>query len=175
MLRTFYVCLVAASISYFGLSIAAAQAQAQTVAPATTVTRAPPVATGRLSARAPDLQPIPSRIEHGVVSVRNTGSAASTPSVVTINCHQPGEEGGCVDIPAAYLAQYTNAMYPNRLVVSVPAIQPGHVYNHNLAFWGEMDWPSGESFQFDYVADAGATNAETNEANNTGSHVWNVP
>lgn len=151
-------------------------AQAQTVqaAPNATVQRAP-ATVGGLVARTIDLQPIPSRISHGVVSVRNTGTSASLPSVVTINCHVPGEEGGCEDIPAAYLAQYTNAAYPNRLVVNVPAIQPGHVYNHNLPFWGEMDWPSGEAFQFDYVADAGSTNNETSEANNTGSYVWNVP
>jgi hypothetical protein len=173
MFRTLYVGLVAVTAVYFGLSAATAHAQvrAQQDRGAQVQAQGP----GRLVARSPDLVPIPSRIEHGVVSVRNVGTAASSPSVVTVNCHRPGEEGGCVDIPAAYLAQYTSAMYPNRLVVNVPAIQPGHVYNHNLPFWEEMDWPSGEAFQFDYVADAGNTNGESNEGNNTGSHVWNVP
>lgn len=168
-MRSLMFALAAAAVAFTGLAQAQ---QMQSQAPAT-VGRAPQV--GGLVARTIDLQPIPSRISHGVVSVRNTGTSASLPSVVTINCHRPGQEGGCVDIPGPYVAQYTNAAYPNRLVVNVPAIQPGHVYNHNLPFWDAMDWPSGEAFQFDYVADAGATNNETSEANNTGSYVWNTP
>jgi hypothetical protein len=174
MMRSLYIGLLAATIAYFGLSVATAQAQLRTTnegAQRVEDAQGP----NRIVARSPDLIPIPSRIAHGVVSVRNAGAAASTPSVVTVNCHRPGQEGGCVDIPAAYLAQYTSAMYPNRLVVQVPAIQPGHVYNHTLPFWGEMAWPSGEAFQFDYVADAGGTNAESNEGNNTSSYVWNAP
>lgn len=163
--------LAAVSIALVSASAAHAQtrtADQPTIAP---TTRGP----GVIVARTIDLIPIPSRIANGVVSVRNTGTAASVPTVVTINCHRPGQNGGCVDIPAAYLAQYTSAAYPNRLVVQVPAIQPGHVYNHNLPFWAEMDWPSGEDFQFDYVVDPANTNNETNEANNTGSHVWEAP
>jgi hypothetical protein len=157
--RTLAFAVVAATVAYFGLSVAA-------------TTQAQP--TGRLVARSPDLVPIPSRIEHGVVSVRNVGAAASQPSVVTVNCHLPGQRGGCPDIPEALIAAYENPAYPNRLVVQVPAIQPGHVYNHTLTFWDDVAWPSG-SYQFDYVADAGASNAESNEGNNTGSHVWVVP
>jgi hypothetical protein len=171
MMRTLYIGLVAATAVYFGLSAATAQAQVRANQGAQIQVQGP----NRLVAASPDLVPIPSRIAHGVVSVRNVGAAASAPSVVTINCHEPGEDGGCVDLPAAYLAQYTSAMYPNQLVVTVPAIQPGHVYNHNLSFWDEMDWPSGEAFQFDYVADAGNSNGESNEGNNTGSYVWNAP
>jgi len=166
--------LAAGTLAFAASGAGLAHAQAQVQAPNTTVSRAP-ATVGGLVARTIDLQPIPSRIAHGVVSVRNTGTSASLPSVVTINCHRPGQEGGCEDIPGPYIAQYTNAAYPNRLVVNVPAIQPGHVYNHNLPFWDAMDWPSGEAFQFDYVADAGATNNESNEGNNTGSYVWNVP
>jgi len=129
---------------------------------------------GGLIARSPDLQPIPSRIEHGVVSVRNTGSAASAASLATVNCHLPGQRGGCPEIPAAAIAPYVNAAYPNRVVVSIPAIQPGHVHNHNLSFWDDVDWPSG-SYVFDFVVDADAANAESNEGNNTGSHTWVVP
>jgi hypothetical protein len=151
--------LVAATVFYFGMTVAASS-EAQT--------------PGRLVARSPDLVPIPSRIEHGVVSVRNVGAAASQPSVVTVNCHLPRQRGGCPDIPEALIAAYENPAYPNRLVVQVPAIQPGHVYNHTLTFWDDVVWPSG-SYVFDYVADAGSSNAESNEGNNTGSHVWNVP
>lgn len=158
--RGLLIALIAGTVAYFGLT-AGASAQ-------------PQIPNGRFVAHSPDLQPIPSRIEHGVVSVRNTGTAASVPSIVTVNCHLPGRRGGCVDIPERLLVGYTDNNYPNRLVVQVPAIQPGHVYNHNLSFWNALNWPSG-AYQFDFVADASATNGESNEGNNTGSHVWNVP
>lgn len=157
--RTLIIALVATTVAYFGLS-AAASAQ--------------PQGAGRLVARSPDLVPIPSRIEHGVVSVRNAGAAASAPSVVTVNCHKVGQRGGCVDVPDRLIAQYEDPAFPNLLVVDVPALAPGHVYNHTLTFWDDIVWPAG-AYQFDYVADAGAAVAESNEGNNTGSHVWNVP
>ena len=172
MMRIIYAGFIAAVLACAGLNAAQAQTRIQTPQ-AQPVTPHP--APGRLVAASPDLIPIPSRIEHGVVSVRNAGAAASQASIVTVNCHRPGQAGGCVDIPAAYLAQYTNPAYPNRLVVQVPAIQAGHVYNHNLPFWNEMTWPSGQSFVFEYVADASNTNGESNEGNNAGSHTWNVP
>ncbi len=173
MLRSMFGGVAAATILFFGLGLSEATAQQITRAPATTpVARAPngPV----IVANTIDLHPIPSRIEHGVVSVRNIGTAASLPSIVTVNCHVPGQEGGCVDVPERLLAGYTNPAYPNRLVVQVPAIQPGHVYNHTLSFWDNIAWPAG-AYQFDFVVDAGAANNESNEANNTGSHVWNAP
>jgi len=155
MLRALTAGLIAASLTYFiGISNAHSQP--------------------RLTARAPDLVPIAVRIEHGVVSVRNIGSAASVPSVVTVNCHLPGRRGGCPEIPPAFAAAYSSALYPDRLVVNVPALAPGHVYNHHLAFWGVIVWPSG-TYDFEFVADAGATNAETNEANNNATDAWVVP
>lgn len=173
MLRSTCVGALAAMLALAGVA-----ASAQTVGPSSaTTTTAPsvrPVGPGRLTARAADLIPIPSRIEHGVVSVRNAGSVASAPSVVTVNCHLPGQEGGCVDVPAALIAPYENPAYPNRLVVNVPAIEPGHVFNHTLSFWDDISWPTG-AYQFDYVADAGSAVAETNEGNNAASHTWNAP
>ncbi len=127
-----------------------------------------------LVARVIDLQPIPSRIEHGVVSVRNTGTANSGPSIATVNCHLPGQQGGCPELPAAAVAAYSNPAYPNRLVVNIPAIQAGHVHNHNLSFWEDLEWPSG-SYVFEFVVDAGGTVNESNEGNNTGQHTWVVP
>jgi hypothetical protein len=85
-----------------------------------------------------------------------------------VNCHLPGQEGGCPEIPAAALPAYTNALYPNRLVVNIPAIPAGHVHSHNLTFWDDIDWPSG-SYVFEFVVDAGATVGETNEGNYTGT------
>ncbi len=124
---------------------------------------------------APDLVPIPSRLAHGVVSVRNAGDALAGPSVVTINCHKPGMAGGCVDIPAAFVANYTNPAYPNRLVVNVPRLPRGRVFNHTLPFWGAMVWPPG-TYNFDFVVDAGGAVAEgAGEGNNTGTYVKIVP
>ena len=165
--------IAAAIAACLGVSTIAA-AQTNTPRPQIQAPQAQPPGPGALVARSPDLVPIPSRIEHGVVSVRNVGTRTSVPSVVTVNCHLPGQRGGCVDIPDRLIAPYEDPAFPNRLVVQVPAIQPGHVYNHNLSFWGSVVWPSG-SYQFDYVADASATNAESNEGNNTGSHTWVVP
>jgi len=127
-----------------------------------------------LTARVIDLQPIPSRIEHGVVSVRNTGTATSVASIATVNCHLPNQQGGCPEIPAAALAAYSNPAYPNRVAVNIPAIQAGHVHNHNLSFWEALDWPSG-TYVFEFVVDASGTNNESNEANNAGQHIWVVP
>ncbi|MGE0044532.1 MAG: hypothetical protein AB7J28_15930 [Hyphomonadaceae bacterium] len=139
------------------------------------VASAQPAGPSRLTARAPDLVPIPSRIEHGVVSVRNAGTAASTPSIVTVECNVTGRRGGCPEIPGRYLRRYTNGAYPNKLVIHVPALPVGHVHNHNLAFWGAITpFPAG-SYDFTFMADAGMTVGETNEGNNAGAHTWVVP
>jgi hypothetical protein len=173
MKQSTFACLIFAAVAYFGVNVAVAQAQQVERTPP--VAQTPPNIGGRLVARTIDLIPIPSRISHGVVSVRNTGTSASLPSVVTVNCHRPGQQGGCADIPAQYLAQYTDPAYPNRLVVQVPAIQPGHVYNHTLPWFEDAAWTSGQIYIFDFVADAGATNNESNEANNTGTYAWTAP
>jgi hypothetical protein len=135
---------------------------------------AQPLPKGRLTAPAPDLHPIPSRIEHGVVAVRNAGSAASPASIVTVECNVARRRGGCPEIPARFLRRYTHPAYPNKLVIHVPALPAGRVHNHQLAFWSAMDWPAG-SYTFSFQADAGGAVGETNEGNNSGSHVWNVP
>lgn len=172
MMRALVTGIIAGSIVYFGLGAAIAHAQTSQTPPPT-IARAPthgPI----LTARAPDLLPIPSRITHGVVSIRNAGSAASAPSLATVNCHLPNQEGGCPEIPAAALPMYTNPAFPNRLVVSIPAIQPGHVYSHTLSFWSGYGPPAG-TYEFEFVADASATNAETNEGNNAQSFTWVKP
>lgn len=174
MMRSLLLGLVAGTLTYFAMG-ATEPAQAQvTAAPTTTVGRAP-ITGPVLAARNIDLQPIPSRIEHGVVSIRNTGTTISAPSIATVVCHLPGQGGGCgPDLPDRVMAAYEDPAYPNAVVVQIPAIQPGHVYSHTLTFWTLIDWNTG-AYQFDFVADASATNNESNEANNAGSHVWNVP
>lgn len=131
--------------------LAAAPASAQRVGPA-----AP---NAGLVAASPDLQPIPSRITHGVVSVRNAGNAASGRSIATLNCHLPNQRGGCPDIPPRLAAPYENGLYPNRVTVNIPAIPAGHVHSHHLSFWDALNWPSG-SYVFEFAVDAGGTVGE---------------
>src|SRR5262245_52373011 len=83
---------------------------------------AQPLPGAKLTARAPDLYPIPSRIEHGVVAVRNGGSAASPASIVTVECNVTGRRGGCPEIPRRFLRRYEDGAYPNKLVIHVPAL-----------------------------------------------------
>jgi hypothetical protein len=124
-----------------------------------------------LTARAADLVPVPSRVLHGVVSIRNVGSAASAPSVATLICDKVGG-GGCAEAPG--MAAYENAMYPGAVVVMIPALAPGAIHNHTLAFWSDLDWQSG-SYNFVLQADAGAAVPETNEGNNFGGTTLVVP
>jgi len=163
---------VAAALGTLGLATTAL-AQSQQIRPQQTQVQGAP-GPGGLVARSPDLAPIPSRIEHGVVSVRNLGAAASGPSLATVNCHLPGQRGGCPEIPERLAAAYENPAFPNRVTVSIPAIPAGHVHSHTLSFWNALNWPSG-SYVFEFVVDAGADVGESNEGNNTGSHTWVVP
>lgn len=143
-------------------------------APANARPVGPVAPNGRFVAASPDLQPIPSRITHGVVSVRNTGNAVSPPSIATVNCHLPNQRGGCPEIPPRLVAPYEDNNYPNRVTVAIPAIPAGHVHSHNLSFWDALNWPSG-SYVFEFVVDAGGTVGESNEGNNSGSYTWVVP
>jgi len=98
------------------------------------------------------------------VGVQNTGDTAAGPSHLTINCTKFGKAvGGCPEAPG--MAAYVDPAFPNRVVIDVPALQPGQSFNHNLAFWGAMPWTPG-TYVFDAVADAGNEVAESNEANN---------
>jgi len=174
MLRAIVVVLVAGTLTYLGGAAAnSAQAQVQQRAPQTTVAR--PQNGPILTALTIDLRPIPSRIEHGVVSIQNAGTSVSAPAIVTVDCHLPGQSGGCgPQPPARLMAPYEDPAYPDKVVVHIPAIQPGHVYSHSLTFWNAIVWPTG-AYQFDFATDVSNANNESNETNNTGSHVWNVP
>ena len=116
----------------------------------------------QVTARAPDLVPIASRILQGTISVRNAGSADAGPFVVTAQCQKQGG-GGCAEHPG--MATYNDPMYPNRLVVKVPGLKKGEVFNHALPFWKNLVWLPG-NYNFLIEADAGKAVAETNEGNN---------
>ena len=112
----------------------------------------------------PDLVPILSNPMSASVGVRNQGDTAAGPSHLTINCTKFGKfDGGCPDIPG--LAAYADPAFPNRVVIDVPALEPNEIFNHDLAFWDDIDWPVG-TYVFDAEADAGGVIAESNEMNN---------
>jgi hypothetical protein len=129
----------------------------------------PPVPAPVIAANAPNLVPIASRMAKGTISVRNTGTVAAGPFKVTVECKTK-----CADPAAADMAPYTDAAFPDKVTVSVPGLSPGHVYNHKIAFWDSLVWPSG-NYEFTVVVDAANTVAETNEADNTGGTVFGVP
>jgi hypothetical protein len=119
-------------------------------------------AQAQITAAAPDLVPIPSRILNGTVSVRNVGSANAGAFVVTVQCQKQGG-GGCAEHRG--FAKYLDPAFPNRLVVKVSGLEKGKVFNHALPFWNDLDWTPG-NFNFVLEADAGKKVAETNEGNN---------
>jgi hypothetical protein len=105
----------------------------------------------------------------GTISVRNTGTVAAGPFKVTVAC-----SASCAEPSPADAAPYTDAAFPNKLTVSVRGLSPGHVYNHKVAFWNNLVWPSG-NYEFTVTADAGGTVAETDESDNTGGTVMGIP
>ena len=110
-----------------------------------------------------DLIPVLTSPMSASVGVTNQGMAASAPGHLTVECNKQGQNGGCPEVPG--LAAYVDPAFPGRATIPVPALAPGATFNHNLAFWGEIDWPAGTYF-FELVADAGNVQAEPNEANN---------
>jgi len=131
----------------------------------------PALAQDRLTAAGPDLVPIPSRVANGAVSIRNTGAAASGPTLARLTCQRAGG-GSCAETRG--MAAYENPAYPNSAVIAIPAIAPGHVHNHYLTFWDDLVWAPG-TYNFVLEADAGWDVAETNEGNNFGGHPYVVP
>jgi len=129
---------------------------------------------GGLIPKSPNLVPTASRMKHGTVSVRNVGSAAAGPFKVTVECNVVGRRGGCADPPRRAVAPYEDPAFPNKLTVAVPGLAKGVVFNHKIAFWDALVWASGD-YEFTVVADAGSTVGETNEGDNTGTTVMNVP
>jgi len=138
-------------------------------APPSAVPTIPPI----ISAKAPNLVPIASRMTKGTMSVRNTGSAAAGPFKVTVECKNLGG-GGCVEPPRGAGAAYEDPAFPNKMTVTAPGLAPGQVFNHKITFWDGLVWPNG-NYEFTVVADAGGAVAETNEGDNSGGTVMNVP
>lgn len=117
------------------------------------------------AAAQPDLVPVLNNPMNASVGVQNLGASAAGPSQLTLNCTRFGKaDGGCPDAPG--MAAYVDPAFPNRVVIDVPALEPGESFSHNLAFWNAIVWPMG-TYVFDAEADAGNAAAEVNEGNNT--------
>lgn len=98
----------------------------------------------------------------GQIAAANQGDEASGPAVLTIVCSKNGG-GGCAE--AAGMAAYENPAYPNAVTVSIPALPPGGSFDHELAFWGDLDWDPG-TYTLSVLVDAGNDVDEDNEFNN---------
>ncbi len=152
-----------------GLLIAMSSAGAAPPASIPARPNIPPV----IVAKAPNLVPIASRMTKGTISVRNTGSAAAGPFKVTVECRNLAG-GGCVEPPRGAAAAYEDPAFPNKLTVTAPGLATGHVFNHKISFWDGLAWPPG-NYEFTVIADAGGAVGETNEGDNSGGTVMNVP
>jgi hypothetical protein len=119
-------------------------------------------AQAQVTAGAPDLVPVPSKILQGTVSVKNVGSADAGAFVVTVQCQKQGG-GGCAEHPG--FNKYEDPAYPNRLVVKVSGLKKGKTFNHKLPFWKDLVWAPG-NYNFLVEADPGKKVGETNEGNN---------
>ncbi len=112
----------------------------------------------------PNLSPVLNAPMNASVGVQNTGTTAAGPSHLTINCTRFGQaDGGCPDTPG--MLAYVDPAFPNRVVIDVPALEPGESFNHNLSFWAAIPWTPG-TYVFDAEVDAGNAVAESNEADN---------
>jgi hypothetical protein len=120
------------------------------------------MAQAQVTAGAPDLVPVPSKILQGTVSVKNVGSADAGAFVVTVQCQKQGG-GGCAEHPG--FNKYEDPAYPNRLVVKVSGLKKGKTFNHKLPFWKDLVWAPG-NYNFLVEADPGKKVGETNEGNN---------
>lgn len=129
-------------------------------------------AQDRLTGAGPDLIPIASRVEHGAVSVRNSGSGASGPSLARLTCSRVGGGSCAEEVPG--MRAYIDPAYPNSAVVQIPAIEPGHVHTHYLTFWDDLVWNPG-TYNLLLEVDAAWDVAEINEGNNFGGHPFVVP
>ena len=112
---------------------------------------------------AADLVPIITGVPDGVVAVRNQGDTASGPSHATLTCTAYGPPS-CPEAPG--MAAYENPAFPNSATVDIPALEPGETYEHNLAFFPDLDFGPG-TYEFSLYVDHGDAVEEDSEFNNS--------
>ena len=103
-------------------------------------------------------------VNSGVIGVANVGTDPAGRSIVTIGCAASGG-GICPEPPAALLAPYQIAGYPNVAAVRANPIDAGKVFSHKISFYNSLVFVPG-TYYFTVCADAGNHVAETNEGDN---------
>lgn len=114
-----------------------------------------------------DLVPFANALGSGKVSVKNIGQAESRVSWLTIQCLAKS----CPEHPG--MNSYKNAKFPNTVAIKIPALKPDASYDHQLAFWNQLQFKPGQ-YKFLVLADAGHDIPESNEANNKAYYVRTV-
>ena len=100
----------------------------------------------------------------GMITVKNIGGDPAGRSVVTIGCASAGTTN-CPDAPAALMAAYEMAGFPNVASVKVPDLAPNKGFQHKISFYNNLVWLPG-TYYLSVCADAGDYIAESNEADN---------
>lgn len=139
--------------------------------------RPAPKALPELPKLKPDLVPLLHKPMNGLVRVKNQGAGAAGPSLLTLDCRKRGHRGGgggCPDAPG--LSRYSHPAYPDKVVIKIPALPAGKVYEHKLVFWNDLVWTSG-IYGFVAIADVANTvdEAPGGETNNTTGSTLNTP
>lgn len=117
--------------------------------------------------RKPDLVAVLTNPMTGKIMVKNIGAGNADPSKLTLSCDRLGYTGPGPECPESPgLAAYDDAAFPDKVVVSVPALAAGTSYSHTLSFWRSLRWKKGK-YVFKAFADAGLAVSESNEGNNT--------
>lgn len=118
----------------------------------------------------PDLVPgVPDHIS-GTVSVRNIGNGHAMASKLVLLCgvqlaDRPGEIHGCDAVLPADISAYRDPTFPGQVIVKIPPLPPGGIYQHKLTFWPAQ--LRNGSYGFQVHADHGREVIEGNEGNNT--------
>ncbi len=132
-----------------------------------------PSSAGSFVAASPDLI-VKFSTSNGRVSLRNVGTKSSTNSVVTIVCQKISGRGSCPDPNPKLVTKYENPAFPNAATVKFGGIKAGKSKNHVLNFWPSLAFAPGQ-YRFTLIADAGNSNGESNEGNNTTVVIKTVP
>ena len=118
----------------------------------------------------PDLVPgVPDHIS-GTVSVRNIGNGHAMASKLVLLCgvqlaDRPDEIHGCDAVLPADISAYRDPAFPGQVIVKIPPLPPGGIYQHKLTFWPAQ--LRNGSYGFQVHADHGREVIESNEGNNT--------
>ncbi|HMB47806.1 MAG TPA: CARDB domain-containing protein, partial [Afifellaceae bacterium] len=82
--------------------------------------------------------------------------------------------GSCPDPKPKLVQKYENPAFPNAATVKFGSLKASSSKNHVLNFWSSLNFAPGQ-YRFTLIADAGNTNAESNEGNNTTVVIKTVP